>query len=458
MTISPTFFADMVRENSMSSGTGNMNLIGAPPGYRAFSGVVPANTPFHYCIAGVTQSAEWESGVGSVNSSGQLERTSVSASSANGAKVDFSNGTKTVSLTVAAAWFDAVQSGGGAADMPPLDGDGASNLTALEIVAPTGMTNSAGGDDAVNTLFQSIISKFNNGPTGHVNYYDLVGGWGLNCAPNWTADNIALPAISDRIESKYSIGGASGFFAFERHMSMYATPAQGQTEYRYFTAAIPHDKTKWETHSDIGLRSSLFYFSSVKADGAGAQRIVFNFRGGAATINLLPDGASGAPQFVVEQNNRPVILQLNTASALLPLPYLNNRDETAISSAVYLSSGAVTNLFGLRSSFTHLHGAPAANDVVRYATANGAVTGSITGERFDMTATGDCLMDYRNLGAGKMAVDLVAATGGGEYRVNGQKVVGARGAALPANATDLATALTLINAMKARMVAHGLVA
>jgi hypothetical protein len=42
--------------------------------------------------------------------------------------------------------------------------------------------------------------------------------------------------------------------------------------------------------------------------------------------------------------------------------------------------------------------------------------------------------------------------------VNGVKVLGARGAALPADATDLATAITLVNAIKARMTAHGLVA
>lgn len=45
-----------------------------------------------------------------------------------------------------------------------------------------------------------------------------------------------------------------------------------------------------------------------------------------------------------------------------------------------------------------------------------------------------------------------------QYQVADTKVVGARGAALPADATDLATAITLVNAIKARMVEHGLVA
>jgi hypothetical protein len=50
----------------------------------------------------------------------------------------------------------------------------------------------------------------------------------------------------------------------------------------------------------------------------------------------------------------------------------------------------------------------------------------------------------------------VGAAGG--IKVDGNKVVGARGAALPADATDLASAIALVNAVKARMVAHGLVA
>ncbi len=57
------------------------------------------------------------------------------------------------------------------------------------------------------------------------------------------------------------------------------------------------------------------------------------------------------------------------------------------------------------------------------------------------------------------AVGIVDAPS--DYRVLGTKVVGARGAALPVDATDLATVITLANAIKARMKAtggHGLVA
>ena len=71
---------------------------------------------------------------------------------------------------------------------------------------------------------------------------------------------------------------------------------------------------------------------------------------------------------------------------------------------------------------------------------------------------------YRYNGAGTtLTLDTngINLATGKNLRVNGTQVVGARGAALPADATDLATALTLVNAIKARMKAtggHGLVA
>jgi hypothetical protein len=52
-------------------------------------------------------------------------------------------------------------------------------------------------------------------------------------------------------------------------------------------------------------------------------------------------------------------------------------------------------------------------------------------------------------------LDLVA---GKVLSVNGTQVVGARQGGTPADATDLATALTLVNALKAKLIAHGLIA
>lgn len=98
------FFADLVREASHGTGTGDLPLEGALPGHRRFADAVPAGARFHYCIAGVTNPDEWETGEGEIGSGGALIRLPL-ASSAGAATVNFSAGLKTVALTVAAAWY-----------------------------------------------------------------------------------------------------------------------------------------------------------------------------------------------------------------------------------------------------------------------------------------------------------------------------------------------------------------
>jgi hypothetical protein len=116
------FFADLVREASWGEGTSALALGGAIAGHRSFADGVPASARFHYCIAGVTHPAEWETGEGEIVG-GALQRSPL-ASSANGAVVDFSPGLKTIALTVAAAWFTERVGGvgeiGGIDDVPGL--------------------------------------------------------------------------------------------------------------------------------------------------------------------------------------------------------------------------------------------------------------------------------------------------------------------------------------------------
>jgi hypothetical protein len=104
------FFADLVREASLGTGTGDLELAGALPGHRRFADVVPPAARFHYAIAGITHPHEWETGEGEIGGGG-LARTPL-ASSAEGAAVDFSAGLKTVALTVGAAWYAAQEEGG----------------------------------------------------------------------------------------------------------------------------------------------------------------------------------------------------------------------------------------------------------------------------------------------------------------------------------------------------------
>lgn len=138
------FFADLVREVSLGTGTGDLALGGALPGHRRFADAVPPDARFPYVIAGVTHPHEWETGEGELGSGDTMLRLPL-ASSAGGAAVDFSAGLKTVALSVGAAWFTGQEEGGaiGIADVEGLQAalDGKAPMAAPSF---TGAVNSDG--------------------------------------------------------------------------------------------------------------------------------------------------------------------------------------------------------------------------------------------------------------------------------------------------------------------------
>jgi hypothetical protein len=97
--------ADRVKESTSTTGTGALTLGGASAGYRTFASVCSDGDTVAYCVDG---GADWETGIGTYNSSGgTLSRTSVIASSNAGAAVNFGSGTKYVFcafLARQAAW------------------------------------------------------------------------------------------------------------------------------------------------------------------------------------------------------------------------------------------------------------------------------------------------------------------------------------------------------------------
>lgn len=94
---------DRVKETTATAGTGTITLAGAVTGFQSFAAVGNGNTTY-YCIAAQT-GTEWEVGIGTYTSSGTtLSRDTVLASSASGAKVTFSAGTKDVFVTYPALY------------------------------------------------------------------------------------------------------------------------------------------------------------------------------------------------------------------------------------------------------------------------------------------------------------------------------------------------------------------
>jgi len=92
-------FADRVYEQSRSTGTADITLLGLVVGNQTFFGAFGVGSPFYYVIAHPTLS-EWEvglsNGVTLVSGSYVLARTTVYASSNAGGLVNFSPGAKDV--------------------------------------------------------------------------------------------------------------------------------------------------------------------------------------------------------------------------------------------------------------------------------------------------------------------------------------------------------------------------
>lgn len=186
------YFADLARELCQDGGTGPLTPTGAVPGHRRLAGVVPADTQFHYAVAGIARPEQWEIGWGRIDGSGRLVRDTVMASSQDGERVDFAAGLKTIVLTVAADWFAGVDAAIAARDeavSAVVAGlDARQPLSTLHGDAATGAVGDAvtvrRGDGWVNIPLSTLAFRNAEGR------YVLDGAIG---APN---GNAAAPSIS----------------------------------------------------------------------------------------------------------------------------------------------------------------------------------------------------------------------------------------------------------------------
>lgn len=89
---------DRVKETSIVTGTGSATLLGAAIGYQSFNTAIPTGSTVYYCIAAQGVS-EWEVGIGTFTAPSTLSRDTIYSSSAAGAKVTFTAGTKDVFIT-----------------------------------------------------------------------------------------------------------------------------------------------------------------------------------------------------------------------------------------------------------------------------------------------------------------------------------------------------------------------
>src|SRR4051794_8942773 len=102
-------FVDLVRNTTITTGTGDFILGPAVPAYNSFSTACAVGDSFYYSAIGLDRPSEREIGRGTYLAGGAISRDPVS-----GAKTNFSAGTKSIALIAAAEWFTQVAVGGAA--------------------------------------------------------------------------------------------------------------------------------------------------------------------------------------------------------------------------------------------------------------------------------------------------------------------------------------------------------
>jgi hypothetical protein len=163
---------DRVKETSSSSGTGNIALGGAFPGYQTFNAAIASGSTVYYTIHNLTagDDDEWEVGVGTFTSPATLARNTV-LSSSTGSLINFTAGASGLEVFVTQPAEQAlytnqatgiVESSGNGANTIAFTNINASNVV---MVSGTITTNAANATDITNKTY--VDGLFSTGITYH---------------------------------------------------------------------------------------------------------------------------------------------------------------------------------------------------------------------------------------------------------------------------------------------------
>jgi hypothetical protein len=158
---------DRVKESSSSSGTGNITLGGAFPGYQTFNAAIANGSTVYYTIHNLTagDDDEWEVGLGTFTSPATLARTTVLSSSAGApTKTNFTAGASGLEVFITQPAEEAVylnnatglvEIGGNGTNTVSFTNINTTNLTATTVTLTNGTisANAANATDIVNKTY-----------------------------------------------------------------------------------------------------------------------------------------------------------------------------------------------------------------------------------------------------------------------------------------------------------------
>jgi hypothetical protein len=153
--------ADRVRETTTTTGTGAVTLGGAYTGFQTFLAAIGDANSTYYTIANVI-TGEWEVGIGTYTSSGNvLSRTTVLSSSNSGSLVNFTAGSKDVFVTQPAERAVYIDSAGTTVNVAALVASADSQFTSTGAVQISAGTTGQRPTGAVGKIrWNSTLSQY----------------------------------------------------------------------------------------------------------------------------------------------------------------------------------------------------------------------------------------------------------------------------------------------------------
>jgi hypothetical protein len=163
---------DRVKESSSSSGTGNITLGGAFPGYQTFNAAIATGSTVYYTIHNLAAGfdTEWEVGVGTFTSPATLARNTV-LSSSTGSTINFTAGTNGLEVFITQPAEEAVylnqatglvEIGGNGTNTVSFTNVNTTNLTATTVTLTAGTisTTPTNSTDITNkTYVDNLVSS-----------------------------------------------------------------------------------------------------------------------------------------------------------------------------------------------------------------------------------------------------------------------------------------------------------
>lgn len=204
---------DRVQETTTSPGTGDATLLGAVTGFQTFSSAIGNGNTCYYAIAD-QGGANWEVGLGTYVSSGNvLQRTTVFSSSAGGTtKANFSSGTQSIFVTYPAEKSVNLDGTGNVSALGTVTSGVWAGTTIAVAYGGTGTTTSTGSGSVVLSNSPALTTPNLGTPSA----ITLTNGSGLPLA---TGVSGTLPTGN----------GGTGLTSFTTNGAVYATSTSALT-------------------------------------------------------------------------------------------------------------------------------------------------------------------------------------------------------------------------------------